>query len=341
MPSRRSPSRSRTRSRAPSTRIERVEIDYAEVGSSGKVWTSNANGSANVLGFSSAAVAATSTVPASVVAKTGGGKGIAFDKEGNMWALGTTTADPTLVRLPAASLAMSGQKTPDRKIDIKGSGCGPYATSLAFDASGNLWVNAMCEGSVVRLTPADLASDGEKTPGVVLGGMDAPRGVAFDAAGNLWVADDVVRRFDASRLSVSSNDPANASLTIDGNGIEDLAFDATGDLWAAGGSVTNLAHLAKADLAAAGAREVMPLVKISVGVSALPQGIAFDESGGLWLATSHSKIARLAPSQLATPSTYAAPTVPERTITSDDIGSAGSIAIFPAPSGLPLFHSAK
>jgi sugar lactone lactonase YvrE len=69
----------------------------------------------------------------------------------------------------------------------------------------------------------------------------------------------------------------------------------------------------------------------------LPEGIAFDEQGGLWFAYSAGKIARFAPSQLvgqgaATPSTI---------ITSGDIGggNAGWFAFYPAPAFTPLGHA--
>ncbi len=315
-----------------------LAIAYAPVGSSGKVWASNANGSANVLGWAASALAATSSQPASVVAKTQGAGGIAFDREGNLWAVGATTADPTLVRYPAASLAASGTPTADRKIDLKGTGCSPAARNVAFDSAGNLWVSVLCEKRVVRLAPADLAGDGEITASVAIGGFTAPKGIAFDAAGNLWVADDVLRRVDAGRLAASSDAAADLSLTVPAADSEALAFDAAGDLWSVGGSQVNLTRIAKADLGGTGARAATPAVAISLGALALPEGIAFDETGGLWTATAGGKFARLAPAQLATSSTYADPTVPERVITSTDVGSAGSFAIYPAPAGLPLYH---
>lgn len=318
-----------------------IEVTYARLPSSGKVWMSNRNGSASVLGFASAALPATATQPATVAAKTQGGGGIAFDNEGNLWAIGGTTVDPTLVRYPAASLGESGDKTPDRKINIANSGCSPLAQALAFDKVGNLWASLLCEKKVVRISNAELAADGDVTPGVAIGGLTAPKGIAFDADGNLFVADGTIKRFDAARLAASSDAAPEAELTIANADAEDLAFDANGDLWAVGGSDVNLTRLAKADVAAAGASTPTPGVQISVGVAALPHGIAFDEGGGLWIATSLGKFARLAPAQLGIPTTFADPTTPERIITSDDVGSGGSVVLFPAPAGLPLYSAVQ
>lgn len=321
-----------------------VEIDvaYAPLGSSGKVWSGNANGTAPVLGFAASALGATATLPATVAAKTRGARGMAFDKDGNLWTIGGTTVDATLGRYPAASLAASGDAAPDRQINIVGSGCGPAAHHLAFDPAGNLWVSILCEDKVVRLTPSELGADGDVTPSVALSNVEGPRGLAFDAAGNLWVAAETVRRFDAARLGASSDAPADAILTMEGPSgpepSEYLAFDANGDLWSVGGSEVNLIHVAKSALGGTGASTPAAVASLSVGVGALPQTIAFDESGGLWISTGAGKIARLAPAQLGTSTTYAAPTVPERVFTSTDIGSAGDIAIFPAPAALPLFH---
>jgi sugar lactone lactonase YvrE len=318
----------------------KVTVTYAPVGSSGKVWAGNANGTAAVLGFASSALGATATIPASVAAKTRGSRGMAFDKEGNLWTIGGTTVDSTVARYSAASLAVSGTPAPDRKIDVAGTGCIPNAVHLAFDPAGNLWVSNPCEDKVMRLTPAQLAADGEVTPEVTLS-ITNPKGIAFDSAGNLWVSALTVHRYDASRLGASSADPANAVLTLPEDS-EYVAFDKDGDLWSVGGSEVNLVHIAKTNLAGTGASTPAVASSISVGVGALPQAIAFDETGGLWIsAPSSGKIARLAPTQLGTSTTYAAPTVPERVFTSADIGSAGDIAIFPAPKALPLYHRAE
>lgn len=320
-----------------------ITVTYAVVASSNKVWMGNANGSAPVLGYASSALGATATIPATVAAKTRGARGMAFDKDGNLWTIGGTTVDKTLGRYSAASLAAFGEPAPDRQIGVANSGCSPLGSALAFDKDGNLWVSLLCEKKVVRLTPADLSATTEVTPAVAISAVDVPKGLAFDGTGNLWVSDDqTVKRFDASRLGASidsSAAPANAILTMPAES-EFVAFDKDGNLWSVGGSAINLTKIAKADLAGTGASTPTPANTISVGVTALPEGIAFDESGGLWVATSINKFARLAPAQLTVSTTSAAPTAPECVFTSTDVGSAGSIAIFPAPAALPIYHRA-
>jgi hypothetical protein len=72
-----------------------------------------------------------------------------------------------------------------------------------------------------------------------------------------------------------------------------------------------------------------------VAVDAVLENFAFDEQGGLWSPGAQGKIIRFSADDLSGSGT----TSPERVILSGDIGSANSVAIYPAPAGLPLFHS--
>ncbi|MBX3191588.1 MAG: SMP-30/gluconolactonase/LRE family protein [Labilithrix sp.] len=322
-----------------------VEVTYEKVGSSNKLWLTNANNDTGQLqGFASSGLASTSTSASEVAAKGPGGRALAFDDEGNLWTLGPTTVDAPIARFAAGDLGASGAKTPDRKIDYAPA-CLPGYTDMAFDPNGNLWITSACAKEVVRLTPGQLASPSGVTADVKIGGLQSPAGIAFDASGNMWIADQDkkrVVRYDASRLAASSNDPP--SLAIDARAPNDaelapstLAFDNGGNLWATnfGGNV--IYKLTPAELSATGEQQVTPSVQIAIEVTAVLEGIAFDESGGLWLTYSRGKVARLAASQLGTSSGPGAPTIPETILTSDNIGSAGALAFYPAPSALPLF----
>ncbi len=322
-----------------------VTVAYSEIASSHKLWLTNANNTTGELqGFAAADLVATGSPASAVAAKAPTGRAIAFDKEGNLWTIGGTVADAPIARFAAGDLGASGDKTPDRKIAY-GPSCSPGYTDLAFDPTGNLWITSACAKEVVRLTPAQLAATTPVSADVKVGGLDSPAGLAFDAAGNMWVADQDkkrVLRFDAARLTASST--AAADLVIDprapGGGDlapSSLAFDKDGNLWATsfGGNV--IYKLTPSELSAKGEQTVTPSVQITASVTALLEGIAFDEGGGLWLTYENGKVARLAPAQLGTSSGPGAPTVPTTIVSSANIGSAVGLAFYPAPAALPLY----
>lgn len=329
-----------------------VNVSYAQIPSSNKLWMDNGNapsGSSPLLGFAASLLSSTASQSPSVSAGTVNLRDLTFDLDGNLWDIGGTTADPNLVRYPASSLGSSGSKTRDRSINIGGFSCLPGPTRLAFDASGNLWVSIPCVNKVVQVTASQLNASGTATvtPGVEITGLDAPEGLAFDSSGNLWIANADAKRvvkFNASRLAASTSGP---DLTIESktpgpviNTLDTnlLAFDASGNLWvvAFGGNV--IYRLTASDQGGSGTKTLTPAIQVSVPVGAVLEGLAFDEGGGLWITYSAGKFARLSPAQLGTSSTSGSPTTPERIITSTSIGNAGGLALYPAPANLPLFH---
>lgn len=327
-----------------------VEVAWAPIATSNKVWATNGNGSGQLLAFASSVLAATASQPATVVINTGAGKDVAFDKDGNLWALGPTTAEPQVVRYAASSLGSSGTRTRDRGFSVADLDCLPALTGLAFDPAGNLWVSSPCRDAVMKISADQLASGAtEVTPAVTLSSLPGAAGIAFDSAGNLWVASsdsERLVRFDVAQQSVSDSAPAlrlapRISDDTENNGLFRpgwLAFDAAGDLWANdfGGNI--FFRVPVAELTGTGDRQVNPAVRLTVPVSALIEGMAFDEGGGLWTAYSSGKLARLDPSQLTTSTGAGAPTVPQTVITSAEVGSVGNVALYPAPASSPLYH---
>jgi sugar lactone lactonase YvrE len=322
-----------------------VRVVYTEIATSNKLWLGNANGMAELLGYASSAVRMTGTPAATVAARVKGADNLAFDRDGNLWAAGNTVADPAILRIPAAMLGASGTKTHDIALDAPVfNGGSPRVTSLAFDRDGNLWAAVGWNNQVVRLTPAQLTASGAPVPAVAITGLVAPRGLAFDKEGNLWLGnsgENQVVRFNAARLGastamapdlviVASTPPPVIGARSNPNS---LAFDKLGNLWVSYEGA--LVFLPVADLAGMGRKELTPAIQIAVSVTALPEGIVFDEGGGLWFAGSVGTFVRLAPDQL----TSGGDKVPATIITSADVASAGDFALFPAPAGLPLFHA--
>ncbi len=327
-----------------------VIVTWAPVATSNKLWASNSNATGQFLGFRSASLATSATVAADVVARGGFGTDLAFDRDGNVWSPGGTTADAALQRFPAARFATSAAVEPDLELGLAGSSCLPLIAGVAFDAAGNLWVSSPCRNAVLRVDAANLSVSGSVMPSLTIAVAD-PSGIAFDRAGNLWVAsrmDNHVWRYDAAQLAAGSvASPAfklgglATSTPMDGSLLTAnwLAFDARGDLWANdfGGNI--FFRFGAASLRATGTSDEQPQVRITLGVLAILEGFAFDGEGGLWSAGRGGTVLRLAPAQLDVSSTAGMPTLPETVLTSADLGSASNLAFYPAPAGLPLFHA--
>lgn len=318
-----------------------VNVTYAPIASSGKLWVGNNTAGKELLGFAATTVTDTGTHAADVAGASERSQGITFDAAGNLWAL--NASERPLARYPAAMLGTSGAKTPDITIDSPSFAGGiPGAAVLTFDDAGNLWVSVVAGSKVVRFTPQQIAATGTPTAAVEIGGISGPSGLAFDGDGNLFVASPglgSVVRIDAAHLGATrmggdltitamSPGPVIGPLTVPIG----MAFDTSGNLWVNFNGT--MARLTPANLAGTGTKNITPDVQITADVLALPEGIAFDEEGGLWFAYAAGKIARFSAAQLGTSGSVA----PETIITSSDVGSAGWVAIYPAPAGTPLAH---
>jgi hypothetical protein len=321
----------------------RVELTYFPVATSHRLWTNNSNGTGNLLGFLAPSLTASAEVAPAVSAVAGAGKDVTFDVDGNLWSLGATTADPHLMRFPHAQLGASGEKEPDLRIDVADVSCLPAMRALAFARGGALWVSTC--GRVVALAAESLAVSGSVPPQRVIEGFDDNGDLAFDSAQNLWITDaDRVVRFGVERLDgdiaggpdvvLSLRDASDARDIVATN----LAFDRAGNLWAIDFGGNQVAKIAAAELEATGTRSVVSEVTITLGVAALLERPAFDESGGLWLALDQNRFGRLGPDQLGTSTGGGAPITPSTIITSPGMGYANRMAFYPAAADLPLYH---
>ncbi|HYB76088.1 MAG TPA: NHL repeat-containing protein, partial [Nitrososphaerales archaeon] len=144
--------------------------------------------------------------------------------------------------------------------------------AIAFDSSGNLWVSDTGDSRIVEFTAPFSTGEnasmvlGEPTLAIGSAGgtqpasqtdLNAPAGLAFDSSGNLWIADSGYDRvlefkapftngeaasvvlgqdnFTASDFPNEPNCPPTCNqptaATLDGP--NDVAFDASGNLWVA------------------------------------------------------------------------------------------------------------
>ena len=320
-----------------------VGVSYDAVPTSNKLWTTNANGDHALSAFDSASLAESGEPDAKVTVDADVGVDVAFDFAGNLWTMAGTLASPHLMRFSYGTLGSSGEKEPDRSINIMDIPCLPALRAMSFDLDGNLWVST-CGDQIVRLTNADISLDGDVSPEVLLS-VTENGDLAFDGDGNLWVVTGAtISRYDASRLGASDGEAADLVLTVtnpdDTNslGPANLAFDASGNLWVTDFGRNLVFEVAQSDLGGTGERTVAAAVRISIGVTALLERPVFDESGGLWLGLGGGGVARLSPEQLGVSTETGELVDPEVVITSAGLGSVGKIAFYPAAEGLPLFH---
>ena len=95
--------------------------------------------------------------------------GLAFDPQGNLWV--TNRNANTVVLFGATQLGASGSPTPLVTLSASGGSLsGP--SSLAFDASGNLWVANEIGRSVVQFGASQLRASGSPTPVATIGGLE-------------------------------------------------------------------------------------------------------------------------------------------------------------------------
>jgi sugar lactone lactonase YvrE len=328
-----------------------VQVTWTKVATSNRLWVGNGSGGmGSTHAFDAASLGATGTVASSWNGNLAASAATAFDKDGNLWALGNTTVDPLVGRFPATGFAMATAPALDRRIEVPSVDCFPRASAIAFDKNGNLFVASSCKREVYKLPASSLEGSGSVTPSLTLTGFMGLSGLAFDKDGNLWVSDsssDQVLRYDAAsldgasamptrRVSVRKSDQPNDMSALKPDA---LAFDKDGKLWSYDFGANVVFAVSAADLSGTGLSLATPLVRISISVSAVLEGLAFDEGGGLWLPYSAGKLARLAPAQLTVSTGSGAPTVPDTIITGSSLGSVQGPAFYPAAKGTPLFHA--
>jgi len=321
-----------------------VKVTYKAIPTSNKLWLPTGSDT-ELAGFASANLGASATKAPSIAIDGPGSGSLAFDQDGNMWAFGPTVADAQIARFKAADFATSGKRTPEIQINVPEIGCVPALNTQAFDADGNLWVSA-CGGKVLRLPAASIKTSGDKAADVTVSGLTANDGIAFDKAGNLWVGGGAkLLRFDAARLSGTVDTAADLSLTVTaavgavGIKADEMAFDQAGNLWAVDKGSNHIFQIAEAALGQTGAKAVKANVSFVVGVTALPFGPAFDDANFLWVSLEAGKFGGFSPAQLAVSKGTGAPVTPAVVITTTAITAGLSVAFFPAPSGLPLYHA--
>ncbi|MGH7285784.1 MAG: hypothetical protein ACRELY_30055 [Polyangiaceae bacterium] len=322
-----------------------VDVTYAEIATSNKIWWGNENGANPTLAYSSSHLAASGSPAADVEAGTAGAIPGEFDAQGNLWVV--DSVNEAIKRYSADSLAAGGSQSPDVEIDASEfTGGIPGPASMTFDAKGNLYVGIAFSKTIARFdNDGTLAATGVHGPTATITTPDAPNALAFDKDDNLWAAcanDRVVKLGHAHEtgsitatpdVSIEAKTPSPVINTL--SNPLGLAFDAAGNLWVDYDGT--FAALTASDRSGSGDVSITPAIQIQADVLSLPGVFSFDESGGLWFAYSQGKIAKFGASQL----TASGSVTPEVIVTSSSVGSATGPALYPAPKALPLYAAVQ
>ena len=145
---------------------------------------------------------------------------VAFDGSGNMWVGDDNLA--TVREFSASQLTASGTPTPVNSIIPDPSDAMRYPATLAFDASGNLWVANDGPNTLLQYTAAQLTTGGALVPHVILT-MPAtpdiadPWGLAIGSNGSLWVSDadnELVYAFNSNQITATGTPTPSTTLAV-------------------------------------------------------------------------------------------------------------------------------
>jgi streptogramin lyase len=176
----------------------------------------------------------------------------------------------------------SGAVTPTSTL-----GAGTLFRDIAFDKSGNLWItdgsNKVQEYNPSLALVQTITATAAKS-------LNNPVGIAFDPAGNLWVSNysgHTLVKYDKSAISAGTGINAfvpNATIsTVPTATYYQIAFDATGNLWAID-SASVPSKLYKFDAASLTSNPT-PSVTMTLQTN-IANGISIDNAGKLWVSDS-------------------------------------------------------
>jgi sugar lactone lactonase YvrE len=241
---------------------------------------------------------------------------LAFDSHGNLW-----VADQGSNRVLEYKAPLSNHEAASIVLGQSSFTSRDYTTSattlnvpdgIAFDSSGNLWVADATNNRVVEYTAPfsngeaasvaigqkDFTSNGMNTTATTL---NQPEAVAFDSSGHLWVADALNSRVleytapfstgEAATLVIGEKDFVSANDEVSKAGMSTpsgIAFDSSGNMWVVDGirvleyHAPFTTHEAASLVIGQNTFTNSSTVTDATGLD-LPNSVAFDSSGNLWV----------------------------------------------------------
>ena len=252
---------------------------------------------------------------------------LAFDSSGNLWVVDMLNSRVLEYKTPlstgeAATLVIGQASFTASDYSTTNSTNLSYATGLAFDPSGNLWVADQGNDRILEykapFTTHEAASlvigqagfAGSNTGATTATNLNGVKALAFDSSGDLWAVDYRQSRvleytapfstheaaaleigqtsFTSRECAFTSTCAANSTNLFDPNAV---ALDSGGNLWVADGDNNRVleysapfsTHEAAALVLGQSSLTGNAAATTSTGLSA-PEGLAFDSGDNLWVA---------------------------------------------------------
>jgi hypothetical protein len=224
-----------------------------------------------------------------------------FDRNGNLWIKYQTVNGnlPQIVKLSPANRTAIRSLHHVRARGISDAG---FVGSMAFDASGRLWISDQLGKAIEAFLPKQVGKTGIQSPSISITFATIPGLMRFDGADNLWVEQSQLPFNQSNALQLwrfspddrAASGPAQPGLMVtlpDALAPADLAFDGAGNLWIAGASSLGdvIEMFTAEDLSGNG--EISPSAAVAITSSAFGNrtsfgscigGIDFDQAGDLW-----------------------------------------------------------
>jgi ligand-binding sensor domain-containing protein len=228
-----------------------------------------------------------------------------------------------------ASLQADRSNAPDVVLTLPATS---RPNAVTFDATGNLWVTDNFNARLLKYGRAQIQGTGQPVPQVVIDtdgtSLQNVVGFAFDRLDNLWVA--AVGRLEMYvPTNLDDSGPTTPNRVIGAAGIvvsAEITFDAAGNLWMTSASDVpannSVVAFTPAQQAAGGVQ--VPALRLRSTAFALVEGLRFDASGSLWVASNDGlNIARFAAAAVAVPANAETrDVVPVASLESDADGTA-------------------
>ena len=214
-----------------------------------------------------------------------GPAGVATDSSGDLWVANDDSVSAQFADVPGTVVEYGKSELADASpvptVTIKV----PHSPlEIAFDPSGDLWLDYRQANTVVELAKAQLARSGSPEPRVSLRVNPDDCGVAFDPSGNLWVGSDEDWLSEWAKAELTKSGAPAPQVTISSDTLAAPCrptFDSLGNLWVGSYDGSNAVEFTKAELVKSGSQA--PRVNNDSMSLFRPGQLAVSASGSLWV----------------------------------------------------------